>query len=390
MRFNPPSICTQMQRAASAFCALLTIAPAFADVRVQDIARLQGQRTNRLMGYGLVVGLPGTGDGEKYLATMRALMRLHERFHAPVITEAELKGNKSVALVAVEASIPEFGAREGQAIDVTVSAVGSAKSLRGGQLLVTPLQYAMFDESDPQTQRILALAAGRVSLPNAEELTRGIISRGATLEEDCIYSFIQDGLITLVLDDAHAGWTWAQLAARSINHELAGASAITSADGDDALIEMTDAAVALDPKNVVVKIPSYELANPAGFISRVLQSPLFTLPAQAARVTINRASRTVSFTGAVRVSPTSLTVAGLGSLTIGSPAAPKPDDPNAPKAAEPPARKSRAAAPTPPPPVPFSEFMNALTAAKATPEQIIDAIESLHRCGALHAELRYE
>ena len=129
-------------------------------VRVQDVARLQGQRTNKLMGYGLVVGLNGTGDGEKYASTMRALMSLHRRYAAPVLSEEDLKGNNSVAIVAVEVTIPEYGAREGETLDVVVSVVGRAKSLGGGQLLTTPLQFAMFDPQDPSTQQIFALAGG--------------------------------------------------------------------------------------------------------------------------------------------------------------------------------------------------------------------------------------
>lgn len=349
---------------------------AAAEVRIQDIARLQGQRTNRLMGYGLVVGLNGTGDGEKYAPTMRALMRLHQRYHAPILTADDIKGNKSVALVAVEAVIPEFGAREGQTVDVTITAVGSAKSLAGGQLLTTPLQFAMFDEKDAQTQYILALAGGAVTLPDLQTPTRGVIRQGATLEEDFFYAFIENDAITLVLNDTHAGWTWAHMVARAINHELVNpmAQQLQEGGGRGEAVAMTPPAEALGPKNIRVRIPVYELGNPANYISRVLQTTLFMLPQPVARVTINRTSRNVAFTGNVTVSPTVLQIPTLGTVLIGQKTA-----------GEEGAGEKAAIGP-----VEFNELLDTLAAIRVTPDQLIDAIEHLHRSGALHAQLQYE
>lgn len=354
---------------------LLLPSPARAEIRVQDLARLQGQRTNKLMGYGLVVGLNGTGDGEKYLPTVRALMRLHQRYHAPVLTENDVKGNKSVALVAVEATVPEYGAREGQTVDVVVSAIGTAKSLRGGQLLTTPLQYALFDEQDPMTQYILALAEGRVETPDELLPTRGTVRGGATLEEDLIYSFIADESITLVLDDTHAGWSWAHMVARALNHELSN-PAIAGSDRERSVPagHETEFAVALDPKSVRVHIPPYELPSPANFISRVLQTPLFVLPQQAARVTINRTTKNLSFTGNVTVSPTVLQIPGVGTVLIGKTDKGGKEGTEADKTA----------------PVEFRELLDTLSAIKATPDQLINAVEHLHKTGTLHAQLQYE
>ncbi len=364
----------------------LAVAAPAGEVRVQDVARLQGQRTNKLMGYGLVVGLAGTGDGEKYAATMRALMRLHQRFHAPAVSDADLKGNRSVALVVVEATIPEYGARSGQSVDVVVSVLGAAKGLKGGQLLSTPLQYALFDENDPATQVIYAIAQGPLEVPDEKNPTRAIIRGGATLEEDCIYSFIADGAITLVLDDSHAGWAWAHLLARAVNHELAApAGAGRAADAS-----AEEPAVALGPKEVRVRIPTYERDQPAGFVSRVLQTPLFMLPPQPARVIINRTTRNISFTGAVTVSPTVLQLPGLGSIVVGRPAAPDgvPGDRTPPAAGSPPA--APAAGSGRGEVVGFAELLEALAAIKASPAQMVDAVEHLHKTGSLHAQLQYE
>ncbi|MFH1747507.1 MAG: flagellar basal body P-ring protein FlgI [Planctomycetota bacterium] len=346
------------------------------DVRVQDIAHLQGQRTNKLMGYGLVVGLNGTGDGEKYASTMRALMNLHQRYHAPIISETDLKGNNSVAIVTVEATIPKFGAREGETLDVVVSAIGAAKDITGGQLLTTPLQYAMFNANDPATQQIMALAGGRVELSSQEMPTRGIIRAGATLEMDFFYSFIDGQSITLVLDDTHAGWTWAQMMARAINHAEGELYYNQEQHGTtDRPLVQTEIAQALGPKNVQVRIPTAELSRPAGFISRILQARLFMLPDQPAVVTINRTTKHVSFTGTVAISPTVLQIPGFGTVSVGS----------AGEVEGMVGLDSRKVGG-----VEFQELWETLSTLKVTPEQMIQAIEHLHKSGTLHAQLRYE
>jgi flagellar P-ring protein precursor FlgI len=364
--------------------AWATTIGATAGVRVQDIARLQGQRTNRLMGYGLVVGLDGTGDSGKNEHTMRALMAIHRRFHQPVLSPDELKNANNVALVVVEATIPEFGAREGQTLDVAVSAF-SAKSLKGGRLLTTPLQFAAFDENDPATQQILAFAGGWIDIPDPSVLTRGIIRGGCTLEADFFYHFVLDGYLTLVLDDEHAGFQWAQLVARAINHELSNPAEIRarlreaqesdpSAAGwaSGRAVVAPEVAEAIGPKNVRVRIPPYELSVPAAFISRVLQTHVFMTPIQPARVCINRITGQVSFTGAVTISPTILQLPGLGTLAIGgqppeAPGGSTQDDEG----------------------VAFQELLNTLSKLQLQPEQMVSAIEHLQRTGTLHAQLVY-
>lgn len=355
------------------------------EIRVQDIARLQGQRTNKLMGYGLLCGLPGTGDGEKYASTMRALIALHRRYHAPVISEADLKGNKSVAIVSVEVTIPEYGAREGQTLDVVVSSLGTAKSLAGGQLLTTPLQFALFDPDNPATQQIFALAGGHIELPDKEVPTRGIIRAGATLEADFFYSFIEGQYITLVLDDEHAGWTWAHMLARAINYTPSRGE--RGDEGAGRLIVESQTAEALGPKNVRVRIPAVELAHPSGFISRVLQKELFMFPEQQARVVINRNSKVITLTGTVTVSPTVLQIPGFGTVVIGGAEQEAPagggttDSPQAGRNVAAGSRTGR---------IECQELLETLSSLKVSPEQQVKAIEHLHKTGTLHAQLRYE
>ncbi|MBU0616150.1 MAG: flagellar basal body P-ring protein FlgI [Planctomycetes bacterium] len=356
-----------------AIVAWATTAGAAAEVRVQDIAHLQGQRTNRLLGYGLVVGLDGTGDGGKNEHTMRALMAIHRKFQQPVLSSEELKTANNVALVAIEATIPEFGAREGQVLDVAVSAF-SAKSLKGGRLLTTPLQFAAFDENDPATQQILGFAGGWIDIPDSNVLTRGIIRGGCTLEEDFFYSFVLDGYVTLVLDDEHDGFPWAHLVARAINHESSNPAEVRASVRETRevgrVVVTSDVAEAIGPKNVRVRIPPYELASPAGFITRVLETHVFMTPKQPARVCINRTTGHVSFTGAVTISPTILQIPGLGTLAVGSP----PSGPRG-QAGEGDGE------------VAFQELLNTLSKLQLQPEQMVAAIEHLRQTETLHAQV---
>ena len=105
--------------------------------RVGDVTRLQGQVTNVLIGYGLVTGLEGTGDGGKFLPTMRALGATLQRFGANIQSIKDIESSKNTAIVMIEAVIPEHGAREGELLGVRVTAV-AAKRLKGGQLMAAP------------------------------------------------------------------------------------------------------------------------------------------------------------------------------------------------------------------------------------------------------------
>lgn len=354
-------------------CAVLTlVAPAVsAQVRVQDVAQLKGRRTNKLMGFGLVVGLNGTGDGEKINTTRRALIALHQRFEQPVLDINEI-GAANAALVAVEASIPDYGAREGQAVDVYVSAVNSgAESLKGGRLLMTPLQDATLTLPD-----ILAIAGGRIDLTDEEVPTRGVIRGGATIEEDLFYNFIDEGYITLVISDSHAGWSMAQLMAKAINQELTSPE-LSMQLSDEARQDVEpEAAVAIGPKNVRVKIPPWELPKPAWIITQVLETELFVMPQQEARVFINRLSKQVSFTGNVTISPTVLLIPGLGTVAVGGAGQAGP-----PGVVGLDTQESGG--------VPFQQLMDTLSKMKLSGEQLIGTIEQLSRTGTLHAQIVY-
>jgi flagellar basal body P-ring protein FlgI len=218
------------------------------------------------------------------------------------------------------------------------------------------------------------LAGGQIHLPDTQAPTRGIIRQGATLEQNFFYAFIEGEYITLVLDDQHAGWPWAHMTARAINHELVNPMAQQYQDAGEAgqRVAITPPAEALGPKNIRVRIPVYELNNPANYISRVLQTPYFMLPQEVAKVTVNRATQQVAITGNVTVSPTVLQIPGLGTVFIGK------------KSSE------EGAEPAQPGPVPFTELLETLSAIQITPGQLINAVEQLHQTGTLHAKLVYE
>lgn len=349
-----------------ALVAAACTAPAAAQVRVQDIVHVQGQRINKLSGFGLVVGLDGGGDGGKNAPTMRALAALHRKYAQPILDIEELIDNSSVALVAIEAIVPQYGAREGQRVDVIVSAIGPAKRIVGGQLLIAPLQEATLSVPD-----ILALAGGKVEMAD-QNYRRGIVRGGATLEEEFVYRFIDGQHVTLVLDDQHAGFGWAQMAARAINYALKnpGSEGISEFDAQGKLITIKDSAVALDARNVRVRIPAYEMGDPSDFLRLILEAEIFELPKQEARVTINRTTKNVAFSGSVTISPTVLQVPGVGSVTIGKP---NPDG----------------SAANPDSVARLEELLKALSAIQASADQTVAAIEHLARSGSLHARVEY-
>src|SRR3954453_12560516 len=107
-------------------------------VKVADITRLGGQRTNVLTGLGLVVGLKGTGDGGAYLPAIKPLAGMLSKFADPT-TVKELNNADNVALVLLSAKVPANGVRDGDPLDVYVMSQGAAKSLKGGRLFVTPM-----------------------------------------------------------------------------------------------------------------------------------------------------------------------------------------------------------------------------------------------------------
>lgn len=172
--------------------------------RLKDLASIQGVRQNQLIGYGLVVGLDGSGDQTTQTPfTVQSVISMMQQMgiNLPSSTSLQLK---NVAAVMVTSSLPAF-ARPGQTLDITVSSMGNAKSLRGGTLLMTPLKGA-----DGQ---IYAMAQGNVlvggvgasasgSKAQVNHLSVGRISAGATVERSVTTALGQGGVVFLDLNDS--------------------------------------------------------------------------------------------------------------------------------------------------------------------------------------------
>lgn len=300
--------------------------PAAMAVKIGDVTHLQGSRVNRLVGYGLVVGLNGSGDGGKYVPAMQALAKAHERFANPVVTLDELKNAKNVAIVLVEAALPRDGAREGERVDVQVSSIGAAKSLQGGRLLITPL----VGPHPQDTRGAMALASGPLHLEDTALPTVAKIAQGATLEQDWVHNYIALGrdlaiarngggsqnlawlrpnepYVTFVIDESVAGWGVANTIAQAINADVS----ITASTADAS----NQIATACDPRTVAVRLPEAERLDPAPFLARLEILDLFMQFAEA-RVTINRRTGTIVMTGDVEIAPAVVSHKGLTVETL--------------------------------------------------------------------------
>lgn len=173
------------------------------EVRIKDIARFRGVRGNQLLGYGLIVGLEGTGDTKKTPFTQTLLANALKRF-GTLIEPTQIQP-KNIAAVAVTAELPPF-ATPGNRIDVTVQSIGDATSLKGGTLLQTPL----FGQNDDS--KAIAVAQGSISVGGFNQgaggaqlqknhVNAGKVPGGAFVERAVPYQMVFDGRLYLELDD---------------------------------------------------------------------------------------------------------------------------------------------------------------------------------------------
>ncbi len=177
--------------ALACMVVLVFSAAASPAVRLKDIAFIKGVRSNQLVGYGLVAGLSGTGDGRRVAFTTQMLANMVNQFGISIETR-QLRA-ENIAAVIVTAELPAY-TKEGARIDATVSAIGDADSLRGGTLLLTPLQGA--------DGAVYALAQGPVSIGGFEttgrrggqekHLTTGVVSGGVLVEQEVASTILSD------------------------------------------------------------------------------------------------------------------------------------------------------------------------------------------------------
>ncbi|MGB7479719.1 MAG: flagellar basal body P-ring protein FlgI [Burkholderiaceae bacterium] len=181
----------------------LLAAPASQAERLKDLASIQGVRQNQLVGYGLVVGLDGSGDQTTQTPfTVQSVISMLQQMgvNLPAANRMQLK---NVAAVMVTASLPPF-AQPGQQLDVTVSSMGNAKSLRGGTLVMTPLKGADGQIYGMAQGSVVVGGAGAAASGSSKQINHlsvGRISAGATVERAVPSAVGQDGMISLELHD---------------------------------------------------------------------------------------------------------------------------------------------------------------------------------------------
>ncbi len=358
-----------MTRAVAAIGVLVAVAaatPARGEVVLDSICRVKGQQRNTLHGWGIVVGLKGTGDGGNSLPTMRSLALLMEGMGRPLTSTAgllELKDAKNVALVYVTATIPAKGASQGTEIDCSLSAV-SAKSLAGGRLTTTALigpNPADRVGLGANNHRVYAFAEGPVELEDANGPTTGRVHRGCRMEANHLTPFTKDDKLTLIINDSHASFQVAQDVVDLINSQL-------GFDNPSAA-----PAKAIDPSTVEVMIPPQYRDNAVLFVSQVLSLPMLQ-PQTSARVTINERRGTIAIGGDVEIGPVLITHRNFVVET----------DSVMPIDQFVPIDPGQRAAPK------LKALVEALKAVQASPDDIIDIIKEIHRNGKLHAQLIIE
>ena len=339
---------------------MLLAAPHASAVKIADITRIYGNRTNLLTGLGLVYGLKGTGDGGDFMPAIKPLAGMLSKYANPA-TVRELANAQNVALVSITASVPPDGFRIGEPVDCYVTSLGAATSLKGGRLFVTPMTGPMPGGG------IMALAQGAVELEDVTTTTVGLIKGGAVLEVDLPQTNIdKSGRFTLVLEAPSASWTTASTIAKIIN-DAEGAQGETLA-------------VAVDPKNVVVTIPEIERARPDSFISRVQRLPVHMLATEA-RVQINQRTGTIVLTGDVEISPVVISHKGLTIQTVTPPPQPTPQRPILGE------KTAVAIDTTGTGGARLNDLVAVFDQLKVPAEDRITIIKELHKTGKLHAKL---
>jgi flagellar P-ring protein precursor FlgI len=279
--------------ALAAAWVIFGTAPASATSRIKDLANVEGVRQNQLIGYGLVVGLNGTGDTLNNIPfTRQSLQAMLERLGVNIRGANLRTGN--VAAVMVTGNLPAFGT-QGSRIDVTVSALGDAKSLQGGTLLVTPLLAA--------DGNVYAVAQGSLAIGgfqvegDAAKVTRGVptvgrIANGAIIEREI--DFALNRLAQVRLSLRNADFTTAKRIAGAVNDFIGAPTAEP-----------------LDSSTVQISVPAQYQGNVVALLTEIEQ--LQIEPDLAAKVVIDERSGIIVMGRDVRVS---MVAVAQGNLTV--------------------------------------------------------------------------
>ncbi len=314
--------------------------------RIKDLAAIQGIRSNQLTGYGLVVGLNGTGDKNNVLFTRQSLINLLDKMHIDnSVSDIKVK---NVASVMVTADILPF-ARIGDKMDVTVSSMGDAKSLKGGTLLMTPLKGV--------DGRVYGLAQGSLSLAIPDgagdrdsHLLVGRVVNGASVEQEIPFKL--NGKRTLVLSLFRPDFTTAKRMADTINASIGEGSAKL-----------------MDSSALTLNVPdSMWEKNVAEFVADI--ETLSVIPDTMAKVVINEKTGTIVIGSDVTISNVAIAHGNL-SVTIDT----------APGAQTQESVMNLGGSST------IGELVRGLNSLGVKPRDLISILQGIKAAGALQAEL---
>ena len=365
-----------MRRAlAAALCVLLgALAPAHAE-RIKDLATLQGVRTNQLIGYGLVVGLDGTGDQTTQAPfTTQSLNSMLQQLGItlPPGVNPQLK---NTAAVMVTAQLPAF-AQPGQPIDVTVSSIGNAKSLRGGMLLLTPLRgadgqiYAMAQGSLVVGGAGASAAGSRVQI---NHLSAGRVPGGATVERAVPNTVLAGDAIHLELKVTD--FSVASQVAAAINRRTPGAD--------------EPVAQAIDARVIRVRLPAPD--KRVAFLAE-LENVVVASVEPPARVIVNARTGSVVMNQSVTLAPSAV---AHGNLSVSISTTPQVSQPGAfsggstvvAEKADIQIRQDGAALMELKSGAKLADVVKALNSLGATAQDLIAILQALKAAGSLKAEL---
>lgn len=354
------------------FCmGFATTVGAYPETRIKDIVKVEGVRSNQLVGYGLVTGLNGTGDTTKITETLQSISNMLKGFGVNVSSSA--LQSKNVAAVMITAQLPPF-AKPGDVIDINVSSLGDAKSLQGGILLQAPLKaanglvYAV-------GQGPLAVGGysvgGRGNSSTKNFPTVGTVPSGAIVEREVPAQFSKDGELRLSL--SQPDFTTASRINEAIDSRFGSISS------------------ARDPGTVIVNIPSEYDNNIVGFISALEDLPIY--PDAAAKIVINERTGTVVMGTNVTIDEVAVAQGGL-TVKIGTTTNVSQPNPFSngntvvTKNTTVDAQEKDAHLVALPASSSVGDVVNALNAVGATPLDIISILQAMKTAGALHAELQ--
>ncbi|MGI1662071.1 flagellar basal body P-ring protein FlgI [Palleronia sp. KMU-117] len=341
-------------------------------VRIKDLVEFDGVRGNDLVGYGLVVGLNGTGDGLRNSPFTEEIMsNILERLGVNVAGEDFRPRN--VAAVLVTATLPPFS-RAGSRVDVTVSAIGDAGSLLGGTLIMTPLNAA--DGEIYAVAQGTVVAGGATAEGDAARVTTGVptagvIPSGARVEREIDFELSDLSTVRLALRTAD--FTTAQRIEAAINREF---GRIVS--------EMTDSGT------VVVSIDATRSGTPARALARI--ENLLVEPELPARVVVDQRSGTIVMGRDVRISQVAVSQGNLTLTVEESPLVVQPNPFSAgetivvPRSTATIDEEPGIALAEVPSGTSLSEVIAGLNALGVSPRDMIDILTTIKAAGALHAE----